>query len=398
MKTTSPLAQRCPRVLFAGVCAVFVTASVQAAAPPAPRVVDTPYVILACNDLGMHCMNSDFSEMMVLPPFNTLHAQIIRRSGEEPDIITGGVTVRYTIPGNTHGADKSNFWNYWQPIFGLPAPPDFGLAGLGLSGTMSPTGHNDWNAVGIPLVPIDDTGRENPYPLATLTVLSGSTVQARTQVVVPVSTEMSCFICHNTPGISTATDILRAHDRLHGTTLEQQKPVLCASCHADNALGLPGEPGVSNLSAAMHTAHAPRMGPAGNLTEVCYACHPGVRTQCQRDVHLANGMTCTQCHGNMVAVGNPAREPWVDEPRCGTCHARPGFEFEQPNTLYRDSVGHKNVHCYACHGSPHAITPTVTPLDNIQANYVQGHPGTIDTCTVCHSGGPPGGFFHKRDD
>ena len=82
MKTTSPLSQRCPRVLFAGVCAVFVTASVQAAAPPAPRVVDTPYVILACNDLGMHCMNSDFSEMMVLPPFNTLHAQIIRRSGE----------------------------------------------------------------------------------------------------------------------------------------------------------------------------------------------------------------------------------------------------------------------------------------------------------------------------
>ena len=362
------------------------------------NVVSTPYAVFGYNDLGMHCMNADFSEIMVLPPFNTLHAQVVRRSGEEPDIIPEGVTVEYMIPGNTQSAGKTNFWKYWQSIFGPPTPPNIGLTGNGLRGTMSPTGHNDWAATGIPIVPVDDSGRDNPYPLALITVKNeAGSVLARTQAVVPVSTEMSCFLCHDTSGISTALDILRDHDRLHGTTLEAQRPVLCASCHADNALGLPGQAGVPNLSAAMHSAHAERM---GNITldEVCYACHPGVRTQCQRDVHYAHNITCTDCHGDMAAVGNPARNPWVDEPRCGDCHSRPGFSFEQANTLYRDSVGHKNIHCAACHGSPHAITPTVTAADNVQATALQGYPGVISNCTVCHSGGAPGPFFHQVDD
>ncbi|MCB9865723.1 MAG: hypothetical protein H6816_03695 [Phycisphaerales bacterium] len=120
MKTTSPLAQRCPRVLFAGVCAVFVTASVQAAAPPAPRVVDTPYVIPACNDLGMHCMNSDFSEMMVLPPFNTLHV----RSSAAP--ARTGHHHQWCHQRMLHSLQHARrrqvqLLNYWQPIFGLPA-------------------------------------------------------------------------------------------------------------------------------------------------------------------------------------------------------------------------------------------------------------------------------------
>ena len=39
-------------------------------APPADNAVTTPMVVFGYNDLGMHCMNSDFSEIMVLPPFN----------------------------------------------------------------------------------------------------------------------------------------------------------------------------------------------------------------------------------------------------------------------------------------------------------------------------------------
>ncbi len=47
-----------------------------AAAAAAPAA--TTYVVFGYNDLGMHCMNSDFSEIMVLPPFNTMHAQLLR--------------------------------------------------------------------------------------------------------------------------------------------------------------------------------------------------------------------------------------------------------------------------------------------------------------------------------
>ncbi|MBI5864833.1 MAG: hypothetical protein HZB38_10050 [Planctomycetes bacterium] len=101
----------------------------------------------------------------------------------------------------------------------------------------------------------------------------------------------------------------------------------------------------------------------------------------------------------MLAVGDPGRRPWIDEPRCSNCHTRQGFQFEQAGTLYRDSKGHGNVHCAACHGSPHAIGPAVTERDNVQANTLQGHPGVINDCTVCHgANGPPGSFFHTQDD
>jgi hypothetical protein len=353
-------------------------------------------VVLAWNDLGMHCMNQDFSELMILPPYNTLHAQVINRGGD-PQIVTGGVTVRYTVPENTHSADKCNFWDYANALLGASPAPNIGLTGHGLAGTMSPLlaseGRNDWNVTGIPITPINDAGVEDPYNVAMVTVESGAVVTARTQAVVPVSWEISCDLCHFTPGGSPATDILQKHDALHGTDLVNSKPVLCGSCHAQPPLGLTGSPGVPSLSSAIHTAHSTRMASAG-LTVECYACHPGIRTQCLRDVMYSAGETCHDCHGTMAQVGNPARQSWVDEPRCSQCHNVAGHEYEQPGVLYRNSIGHNGVHCAACHGSPHAITPTIVADDNLQAIALQGHSGTINTCTVCHTSTPGDPFNH----
>lgn len=356
------------------------------------------HVVLAWNDLGMHCMQSDFSEMMILPPFNTLRAQVIRR-GAEPSIVTSGLTVSYQLPTNTSSTSKTNFWEYDQQLLGVNLPADVGLAGFGMAGTMARDAtRRDFAATGIPVTPIDDDGKENPYPMALVTVrTSAGAVVAQTQAVVPVSWEMSCNVCHNTPGKSVAMDILEDHDRLHGTTLVNQKPVMCASCHSDNALGAPGVPGVSTLSSAMHSAHATRMATA-NLDNACYACHPGFRTNCQRDVHALNNVTCVDCHGDMAVVGNTARNPWVDEPRCSTCHTRAGFEFEQPGVLYRNSIGHRGVQCTTCHGSPHAMGPAATATDNAQAMRVQGHAGVVNTCTVCHTSTPSDPFPHRAND
>lgn len=361
------------------------------AAPPSAAV--ETYAVLAYNDLGMHCMNSDFSEMLILPPYNTLNAQVIKR-GDGPDVETSDVSVRYFIPDSVHGAAKSNFWRY--PTLG-PIAPEVGVVGKRLMGTMSANSSRIFEAVGIPMIPTNDAGREAPYSLAMIEVSREGSVVARTQTVVPVSTEMSCNLCHNTPGISTASDILTRHDSLHGTDLMNNRPVLCAACHADNALGAPGLPGVSNLSSAMHTSHASRV-EVLSMQDKCYACHPGVRTNCQRDVHRAAGMGCDECHGGMAEVGNPARQPWLEEPSCGGCHTRQGFEFEPPGELFRNARGHGGVHCAACHGSPHAVTPAVTDRDNFQAAFHQGHPGVIDQCTVCHTVQPEENFPHRRDD
>ena len=86
----------------------------------------------------MHCIDDDFSELVILPPYNNLRAMVIRR-GHSPEIVTDTekTTVRYSIPTNTHSWDKTNFWTYAPQLFGARCPPDVGLAGFGLSGTMT---------------------------------------------------------------------------------------------------------------------------------------------------------------------------------------------------------------------------------------------------------------------
>lgn len=368
------------------------------------------YVAFGYNELGMHCMNQDFSEIMILPPFNTVRAQVIRK-GSEPTIVTSGVTIKYWLPSNTHSSDKTNFWTHSQQLFGAAIPPDVGLTGNGLSGTMVSrisSGQRDWESSGVPVTPVDDDGRENPYPLVNIQVEQNGNVLAKTQAVVPVSWEISCHLCHTSATESVGKNILKAHDRLHGTNLIAAMPVNCSQCHADPALGAPGQPGIKTMSHAMHGAHANRMA-AANLAVNCYACHPGVRTQCQRDIHSQRGMNCYSCHGQMSDVANATRRPWQDEPRCGTCHQsrKPEFDFEPAGTLFREAVGHGGVKCVTCHSSPHAVTPTVTGLDNLQSLRAMGHTGPLGgplnangsptaACTACHTT-PPGNFEHKRD-
>ena len=369
-----------------------------------PLLASDRLLVLGYNDLGMHCMNMDFSEFMILPPYNTLHAQVIDRSGPKPRFVQDGVTVSYGFPSNTTSVTKTNFWDFAQDLFGLdnPLAADIGLAGNGLSGTMTSLaseGRTDWSVLGIPLTPILDDGTINSFQLALITVSQGGNDVVQTQAVAPVSWEIRCDYCHTTPGISVGQDILLKHDRMTGTTLAfpSRKPVVCGNCHPQPELGLTGDEGMATLSSSMHTAHAKRMWLAEDKVEVgCYACHPGEQTRCMRDVHHLGGMICTDCHGGMADVGNPARRPWQDEPRCGTCHQRAGFEFEQPDTLFRNSRGHYGVQCEACHGSPHAITPTSQPADNIQAMAVQGRQGPIKDCTVCHSDPTTGVVFEHR--
>jgi len=54
--------------------------------------------------------------------------------------------------------------------------------------------------------------------------------------------------------------------------------------------------------------------------------------------------------------------------------------------LYRVSSGHGGVMCEGCHGATHAEWPNASPTanDNVTANQLQGHTGTIVECATCH--------------
>jgi hypothetical protein len=360
---------------------------------PKPPVLGE-YIVIGWNDLGMHCYNPDFQDLAVLPPYNTLWAQVIQR-GDPPVIVTEGITMTYSFSENTYSVGKSNFWDYDEQLFGVNLPPNIGLTGKGLAGDMDAMA-DYFIAEGIPLTEFNDGDHITsvPYQLADIVVHDAEgTELARNQAVAPVSTEMHCEYCHSDGGvedISTGrveTNILTLHDMENqedypdefAGPLMGQRPVLCANCHESNALGMKGEPGIPSLSKAVHKKHA---GKVPDSTEGCYNCHPGPETKCLRDVMSTEyEMGCTDCHGGMEAVSKNSK-PWLNEPRCDDCHTEPGYE--QDNPLFRLSKGHGGIYCEACHDSTHAIATSSEARDAIKFINLQGYAGTLEKCTVCH--------------
>jgi len=344
------------------------------------------YIIISWNDLGMHCSNKDFSKLVVLPPYNNIKAQVIKKGTATslPQIVTSGYNVQFSIPGNTYSVGKTNFWTYSQQLFGVSLAPNIGLTGVGLSGSMA-INENYFFVDGVPITPFQDNNlvNENPFQLAMIQVRNSSnTLLFSTQPVIPVSNELSCVSsgCH-----SSEQSILNGHDHEGGFN-PNNTPILCATCHSDNALGMPGHPGVPSFSFVMHDKHKDK-------TNNCYKCHPGPNTQCFRDVMHTGGMVCQDCHGSMANVAQSienGRQPWLQEPSCGATSCHGANYAEEPGKLFKQSRGHGGLFCSACHGSPHAIQPTVQPNDNVQNIALQGFSGTLRKCEVCHTVVPNG--------
>jgi PKD repeat protein len=455
--------------------------------------------ILGWNNLGMHCMDSDYSVFTVLPPYNTIEAQLIVGG----KLITNGAgyTVTYQAIAdpfgsiNTSSIGKGNFYDYTANLYG-PVMPDQGLLSWPMPGsanvaqtnvfeTLNQPVHgvftpvNWWRAEGIPIFPYDDTLKKNTYPMMRM-IAHDATYQpiATNDIVLPVSDEMDCRACHAS-GTQAATqpaagwvwdalperdyrlNILRLHDEhefaqhgavyaaalaannynpagLYRRVTAEDKPVLCALCHASEALQTAGFPGVPPLTTSVHSYHASALDPLIKTTldnalnrSACYRCHPGSTTRCLRGAMgsaiAADGsmeMQCQSCHGNMSAVGSSSRVGWIMEPNCQACHTgtassnsgairftsafdTPGHMrvpadqtfATTPNTpptgppslnlsLYRFSIGHGGLQCSACHGSTHAEFPSSHVNDNVRNIALQGHVGVMSECTACHTSMP----------
>ncbi len=373
-------------LLMAGIGLSFVLVAFSTGKPDKPANVN--YIVIAWNDLGMHCANLDFSNLCILPPYNNHTAHVIQvgDSVTMPAVLSAGsgVYVTYEIPGNTYSVGKTNFWTYSLHLFGVNLDPNIGLKGAGMTGTMTDT-LNYHFVEGIPITAYLDNSLTvpDPYQLTLIKAYnSGNEVIATTQSVIPVSHEINCVSsgCH-----PSELAILNEHESVPGFNIAN-KPILCANCHADNALGLPGTPGIPSFSQVIHQEH-------GNKTNDCYKCHPGPETQCFRDVMHTAGMVCQDCHGSVSNVGNTianGREPWLEEPSCGAASCHGSTYAEEPGLLFRQSKGHGGLYCSTCHGSPHAILPTENERDNLQNITLQGYAGILRECSVCHGYTPNG--------
>lgn len=467
--------------------------------------------LLGWNNLGMHCMDSSYAEFSILPPYNTIETQLII-GGKLITNGSGYTVTYQAVADpdgsiNTTSINKGD-WGWFESIvYGAPQnfTADMGLAGWNMPGPLNipqsmlfeninhpapgvSTPVNWFRAEGIPLTPYDDAGVKNPYPMMRLIARNPLNQPVATNdIVLPVSDEMDCRACHAAnsqlaarPAGGWVTDlnpireyrlnILKIHDDrefanhpalyqealiakgydtngLFVTTMGG-KPMLCAACHASEALGAPsfassqGNGTVPSLTASVHTRHAPVQDPVFKTTldnldnrSACYRCHPGSTTRCLRgamgNAVAADGsmeMQCQSCHGNMSKVGSAARVGWFMEPKCQSCHSgtatsnsgqirynsvfdASGNERVPSNTtfatssntpaaglsLYRFSVGHGGLQCSACHGSTHAEFPSAHRNDNIRNVQLQGHAGVMVECISCHAtvpstanGGPHG--------
>ncbi len=313
--------------------------------------------LIGWNNLGMHCMDDDYSVFTILPPYNTVDAHLIDAQGKLVKTSAGWSLTYEAVADldgsiNSTSAGKSNFWEFAPAAYGAALPMDAGVAGTwmpGLSNTPQPltwSGAFNWfEGLGIPITPIDDAGRANSYPMMRLVARNGTgAVVAQSNIVLPVSGEMDCRACHGSnsgPDAQPAggwvndpiakrdyrLNILRLHDEKHlgdpvfqnalalvgfradglfNTVTIANTPVLCAKCHSSEALGTASTPGTSSLTAAMHAKHATVINPTNGLIlndisnrSACYQCHPGSTTRCLRGAMGAavatDGSLAMQC-------------------------------------------------------------------------------------------------------
>ncbi len=361
------------------------------------------YRLLAWNDLGMHCMDGkDYSVFSILPPYNSLVAQLIKK-GSEPEHIKSGVIITYeALPSldgktNTDSASKTNFWDYVKQLFGVDLQPNEGLAGKYWDQNLSKqtlaydAENNWWIAEGIPVTPVNDDGSYNRYPLVRVTAKDSSgNIIAQTTTVLPVSDEMDCKKCHSStsgndktipsagwanledPEKDYKTNILRLHDENHPTavadhidsliakgwdynttgleaTAASGTPVLCASCHSSNALPGTGVDNIKPLTQALHGKHANVIDPDTSATlndatnrNACYTCHPGATTQCLRG-----------------AMGKAKNPDGTDKMQCQSCHGTMSAVASSNRKGWLDMPN-----CQNCHQNGERYTEAVTDMQS----------------------------------
>ena len=412
--------------------------------------------VIGWNDLGMHCMDADYSIFSILPPYNNPHAQVIDANG---NLVTGTGAIHLTYESvadpsgsiNTTSQGKTNFWTYVNPLLGASLPVDVGLNGNAMPGSSNTpqamgfeSAFNWFIAKGVPITPWDDAMKKNYYPLVKLTARDASNnALGASNIVLPVSDEVTCTACHAS-GSSAAAEpasgwvwdsnpehdyrlnVLKLHDQFQLGTTDYTKalsdagysaaglydnaathnsPVLCDKCHPSNALPVSVTTGLEQLTTAVHARHAGVTDPATGKTleantdrSACYRCHPGSTTRCLRG-----------------AMGNAVAADASFLIQCQDCHGsmsavgastRQGW-FEEPNcqNCHTGPANHNNGqirytsafdspgHLRSAVDTTYATNPN-TPASGISLyRFSSGHGGL--QCEACH--GPTHAEYPSAD-
>jgi List-Bact-rpt repeat protein len=388
------------------------------------------YTVIARNDLGMHCACPSFAGFLLLPPYNTIRVQVIRKGGDSASIVSSGITVNYSLAEETDASLQTDpYFSQWikyspklfpgfQPVVNGKV---MGIAGYGISGTATYDSKSmSWNAVGIPAYPVatgdpakdimtDPLGgpKRDPYLTANITVkdTAGNTL-GTTSTVVPVAFG-GCCGCHlklagangypQTPeGSFTYMGIMHGRNSsgINISLIDPDGdgiggPVRCSWCHFDPAMGEMSPPGVPagtkllpganftlktsqySFSDVLHRFHAKDQLVLSsaydpNIARNCYDCHPGNNVNCYRGNHTKTNIWCTDCHGDL-------------NQRVSTGQLSQPWQASTLPSCYAPAKGISSA--YSCHAS----VPQTTWASNFGGNYINGRGGMSSHIVLCES-------------
>jgi len=394
------------------------------------------YTVIARNDLGMHCACPTFAGFLLLPPYNTIRVQVVKRGGS-PSIVSSGVTVSYSLAEETDALLQSDpYFSQWityspmlfpgfQPVVNGKVQ---GLAGYGITGNATYDSQSmSYIAKGIPAYPvttgdpakdvmIDPLGGPNrdPYITANVTVKDSSgTVIGTTSTVVPVAFG-GCCSCHLKLAAangypSTPAGSFAYLGKLHGQNSSKidfnyldpsgrgtAGPIRCSWCHWDPAMGEASAPGLPavypnyvilpgasftkadvkvsqySFSDVLHRFHS-----QDNLVLTQY--DPNIASNCY-DCHPGNNVNCYRgVHKGKTAI-------W-----CTDCHGNlnqrvAAGQLTQPwqaSTLPSCFAPAKGINsAFSCHATVNQTTWT----SGFGGNYInaRGGMGNLLLCESCH--------------
>lgn len=208
--------------------------------------------------------------------------------------------------------------------------------------------------------------------------------------------DQTCYSCH--PGRDTQC--------LRGAMFNGG--MLCNDCHGDmQQVGADFSAGVSPSNpGAFILGQGNFYDPNSNQPRVPWANEPGCGSCHTGDANsnltnrIGTLVNTVDTHGNTDGIrlrqaylsGDTKATPIVPTNKRFAEPAVPASfnGFANPGAgnpkLYRVSTGHGGVFCEGCHGATHAEWPNANPNanDNVAANQLQGHSGTIVECNVCH--------------
>lgn len=389
-------------------------------------------VIIAYNDLGMHCACPFGDYMILLPPWNTVRAQIIEK-GSSPVVSADDAkyVVEYNMVENTDQSLNSDpAFQGWLDSMCYHFPgnpyacnwqtgdPIVGLTGAGLYGHMearTDIGAGYWIVEGVPAFANPDPNgqmiflqgtpweeRRDPYLTMDVMVKDKNTGAelASTSTVVPVSYG-GCCECHledaaatlgkPDPTVDEMWDVMTGyHYNDTGVEIKSLTPIRCSKCHFDPAVegntitrnsidpdweaygkAAAGVSEISSFSKALHTKH-------GSSEKVrlyepdidfnCYICHPGNGVNCYRGHHLHR----------TTGKGGSAHEMW-----CTDCH---GTISERIATgELNDPWSYRTLpECGDCHSGGCAEPRNSAPA--LFGKYLGsgGHKNDAILCSTCH--------------